>query len=63
MKNLLRLLRYGFPYWLQVLPGVLLLAMVGLLDTFRTLLFQPIFDKVLKPEAPDGPITVMNSPC
>jgi subfamily B ATP-binding cassette protein MsbA len=58
MKNLLRLLRYGFPYWLQVLPGVLLLAMVGLLDTFRTLLFQPIFDKVLKPEAPDGPITL-----
>ena len=47
MKNFLRLLRYGLPYGLQVLPGVLLLAMVGLLDNFRTLLFQPIFDKVL----------------
>jgi len=58
MKNFLRLLRYGLPYGLQVLPGVLLLAMVGLLDNFRTLLFQPIFDKVLKPEAPEGPITL-----
>jgi subfamily B ATP-binding cassette protein MsbA len=60
----LRLLRYGLPYWLQVLPGVLLLAMVGVLDTFRTLLFQPIFDKVLKPDAPEGPITLglPNSP-
>jgi ATP-binding cassette, subfamily B, bacterial MsbA len=56
MKNLLRLLRYGLPYMLHVLPGVLLLAMVGVLDTFRTLLFQPIFDRVLDPKAPEGPI-------
>ena len=56
MKNLLRLLRYGLPYVLHVLPGVLLLAMVGVLDTFRTLLFQPIFDRVLDPKAPEGPI-------
>jgi ATP-binding cassette, subfamily B, bacterial MsbA len=58
MKNFLRLLRYGLPFGLQVLPGVLFLAMVGLLDNFRTLLFQPIFDKVLKPDASDGPITL-----
>jgi subfamily B ATP-binding cassette protein MsbA len=56
MKRFLRLLRYGLPYWWQALPGVLLLAMVGLLDNFRTLLFQPIFDKVLNPAAPEGPI-------
>jgi ATP-binding cassette, subfamily B, bacterial MsbA len=56
MKRFLRLLRYGMPYWWQALPGVLLLAMVGLLDNFRTLLFQPIFDKVLQPSAPPGPI-------
>lgn len=64
MKRLFRLVRYGLPYWLQVMSGVLLLAMVGVLDTFRTLLFQPIFDKVLKPDAPEGPITlgVPNSP-
>ena len=58
MKNFLRLLRYGLPYGLQWFPGVLLLAMVGVLDTFRTLLFQPIFDQVLRPDAPEGPITL-----
>jgi subfamily B ATP-binding cassette protein MsbA len=56
MKNLLRLLRYGLPYAVEWLPGAVLLAMVGLLDTFRTLLFQPIFDQVLRPDAPEGPI-------
>jgi subfamily B ATP-binding cassette protein MsbA len=56
MKRLLRLLRYGLPYSLEWLPGVLLLAMVGALDTFRVLLFQPIFDQVLRPDAPEGPI-------
>jgi subfamily B ATP-binding cassette protein MsbA len=58
MKNLLRLLRYGLPYTLQWIPGVLLLAAVGVLDTFRVLLLQPIFDKVLKPDAPEGPILI-----
>ena len=56
MKRFLRLLRYGLPYVLQWLPGVMLLAMVGALDTFRVLLFQPIFDQVLRPDAPEGPI-------
>jgi subfamily B ATP-binding cassette protein MsbA len=56
MTRFLRLLRYGLPYWLQLLPGVLLLALVGALDTFRILLLQPIFDKVLTPDAPEGPI-------
>ena len=58
MKNFLRLLRYGLPYSLEWLPGVVLLAMVGALDTFRGLLFQPIFDQVLRPDAPEGPIMV-----
>jgi subfamily B ATP-binding cassette protein MsbA len=56
MKNTLRLLRYGLPYGLHVLPGVVLLAAVGLLDNFRVLLFQPIFDRVLDPKTPEGPI-------
>src|SRR5208282_6846502 len=56
MKKFLRLLRYGLPYSLQWFPGVLLLAAVGALDTFRVLLFQPIFDQVLRPDAPEGPI-------
>jgi len=64
MKRFLRLLRYGLPYWFQWLPGVMLLAMVGALDTFRILLLQPIFDQVLRPDAPEGPITLglPNSP-
>jgi subfamily B ATP-binding cassette protein MsbA len=49
MSRFFRLLRYGLPYWLQALPGVLLLALVGLLDNFRVLLFIPIFDDVLHP--------------
>ena len=56
MKNFLRLLRYGLPYTLQWVPGVLLLAAVGVLDAFRVLLLQPIFDQVLRPDAPEGPI-------
>lgn len=49
MKNCLRLLRYGLPYVLQWLPGVLLLAMVGLLDALRMALFVPILSVVLQP--------------
>jgi subfamily B ATP-binding cassette protein MsbA len=56
MRNFLRLVRYGLPFWLQWFPGVLLLAIAGVLDTFRILLLQPIFDKVLTPSAPEGPI-------
>jgi subfamily B ATP-binding cassette protein MsbA len=64
MKNFLRLLRYGLPYWFRWLPGVFLLAMVGLLDNFRKLLFKPILDNVLKPGVSQGPIIIgfPNSP-
>jgi len=58
MKNLLRLLRYGLPFTLEWLPGVILSSFVGLLDTFRILLLQPIFDQVLRPDAPEGPIVL-----
>jgi subfamily B ATP-binding cassette protein MsbA len=56
MSRFLRLLRYGLPYTLEWLPGVVLSALVGILDTFRVLLLQPIFDQVLRPDAPEGPI-------
>jgi subfamily B ATP-binding cassette protein MsbA len=64
MNRFPRLLRYGIPYWLELFPGVVLLALVGALDTFRILLLQPIFDQVLRPDAPEGPITLglTNSP-
>jgi subfamily B ATP-binding cassette protein MsbA len=56
MRNFLRLLRYGLPYTLEWLPGVILSALVGGLDAFRILLLQPIFDRVLTPSSPEGPI-------
>jgi subfamily B ATP-binding cassette protein MsbA len=56
MKNFLRLMRYGLPYLLEWLPGVMLSAMVGMLEAFRILLLQPIFDRVLTPNSPEGPI-------
>jgi subfamily B ATP-binding cassette protein MsbA len=56
MTRFFRLLRYGLPYSLQWLTGVVFLAAVGVLDTFRILLLQPIFDQVLRPDAPEGPI-------
>ncbi len=58
MRNFLRLLRYGLPYTLEWLPGVVLSAFVGALDAFRILLLQPIFDRVLAPTAPEGPIVL-----
>jgi ATP-binding cassette, subfamily B, bacterial MsbA len=56
MSSFFRLARYGLPYSLQWALGVVLLAAVGALDTFRVLLLQPVFDQVLQPSAPEGPI-------
>ena len=56
MSSFFRLVRYGLPYSLQWVLGVVLLAAVGVLDTFRVLLLQPVFDQVLRPDAPEGPI-------
>jgi ATP-binding cassette, subfamily B, bacterial MsbA len=49
MRNVFRLLRYGLPYTLQWIPGVLLLAVVGALDALRLALFVPIIGVVLQP--------------
>jgi subfamily B ATP-binding cassette protein MsbA len=49
MKAFFRLLRFGLPYTFYWLPGVVLLAAVGLLDTLRVALFVPILGAVLKP--------------
>ena len=50
MKNFLRLLRYGLPYSLYLAARSPAAGSGRRLDTFRTLLFQPIFDQVLRPE-------------
>ncbi len=51
MKRILRLLGYLRRYWPQAIAAVLLMAAVGLLEAFRVLLIQPIFDNVLHPGA------------
>jgi subfamily B ATP-binding cassette protein MsbA len=54
MKRFLRLLRYGLPFWFQWFPGVVLLALVGLLDALRMALFVPILGVVLNPHNPSN---------
>ena len=54
MRRIFRLLRFGLPYWLHWLPGVLLLAAVGLLDAVRMAFFVPILGVVLKPNNPSN---------
>jgi subfamily B ATP-binding cassette protein MsbA len=61
MKSFLRLLRYGLPYSLQWIPGVLLLAAVGVLDTLRVALFVPILGVVLKPESSSSALPLFPS--
>ena len=58
MRNFFRLLGYGIRYTLVWLPGVALSGLVGGLDAFRILLLQPIFDRVLMPTSPEGPILI-----
>jgi ATP-binding cassette, subfamily B, bacterial MsbA len=47
MRQLTRIVRYVFPFSLQLLVGVLLLAGVGFLEAFRLVLIKPILDQVL----------------
>lgn len=62
MKRILRLLYYMRRYWWQALASVVLMAAVGLLDAFRVLLVQPIFDHVLHPDAISQPISIYKIP-
>lgn len=54
MKRFFRLLRFGLPYVLYWVPGVLLLAAVGLLDALRMAFFVPILGVVFKPSNPSS---------
>jgi len=58
MRRFFRLLGFGLPYWLHWLPGVLLLAAVGLLDALRMAFFVPILGVVLKPSNPSNALTL-----
>lgn len=60
MPRLTRLLRYVRPYSFYLLVSVICMALVGLLDAFRVLLFGPIFDHVLKPAAQGNRVVIAN---
>lgn len=61
MKRLFRLMRYGLPYTVQWIPGVLLLAAVGALDALRMALFVPILGVVLNPSSQTNALVLFPS--
>src|SRR5580658_9508808 len=59
MKRFIRLALYAVPYWFQSLLGVVLLALVGLLDPLRIALVGPILNTVLNPAAKTSAISLL----
>lgn len=59
MRRIFRLLWYVRPYWLQLFASVFFAATLGLLTGFRTALFRPIFDRVLRPETESQSIVLL----
>ena len=62
MRQLTRLLGYIRPYLLPFSASVVLMAGVGLLESFRILLLGPIIDNVLNPAAPSHQLTLFPVP-
>jgi ATP-binding cassette, subfamily B, bacterial MsbA len=62
MRQLTRLIRYVFPFLLQLLPGIFLLATVGFLEAFRLMLLKPVLDRVLNPSSGSTNIILFTVP-
>src|SRR6185437_1912933 len=62
MRQLTRLLGYIRPYLFAFSASVVLMAGVGLLESFRILLLGPIIDNVLNPSAPSHQLTLFPVP-
>ena len=62
MKQLMRLLSYIRPYWVQFFASVVLMAAVGALEAFRLLLIGPIFSSVLNPASRTESIPLVQLP-
>ncbi len=62
MNRLLRLTSYGRKYWPQILVSVVLMALAGAAQGTVPLLIQPVFDRVLVPNAPEGRIALLPHP-
>ena len=62
MRQVTRLIRYVFPFLIQLLPGVVLLAGVGFLEAFRLVLLKPVLDRVLNPSSGSENIILFTMP-
>ena len=62
MNRIVRLISYGRKYWPQILVSVILMAIAGAAQGLIPLLIPPIFDRVLLPNAPEGPIALLPRP-
>src|SRR5580765_2455095 len=62
MRQLTRLLAFLRPYLPHFIGSVLLMAVVGAMETFRIILMGSIIDKVLNPKAPGRSLMLFNLP-
>src|SRR5215471_6674849 len=62
MNRVIRLTSYGRQYWTQIVLAVILMALAGAATGAMPLLIQPVFDRVLVANAPDGPIALLPRP-
>ena len=62
MNRVLRLTSFGRQYWPQIVLAVILMALAGAATGAMPLLIQPVFDRVLVPNAPEGPVPLLPRP-
>lgn len=62
MKELYRLLRYARPYAGALFASVLLMAVVGASQGILVKILPVVFDRVLQPGTPDGPVVLLYIP-
>jgi ATP-binding cassette, subfamily B, bacterial MsbA len=62
MRQLTRLLAFLRPYMPQFVGAVLLMAVVGAMESVRILLMGPIIDRVLNPKTPGRSLMLFNIP-
>lgn len=62
MTELLQLLRFTRPYAPRLVISVLLMALVGACHGLVAILAEPVFDRILNPSAPPGPVPLYQIP-
>jgi ATP-binding cassette, subfamily B, bacterial MsbA len=60
VRELARIIRLVRPYTLFLLLSVVLMACVGAAKGLEALLIGPVFDRVLNPKAPEGPVKLFS---